>query len=186
MGHAICLAFAAMAVFLSLFMRIYLAAENKRRDEKYGKVPESVMGTNGIETSAVRDDPVLRAKFGLEGMSEEEIELLGDKSPFFRYVATRLCFLFATSTDRPYLDCDIATTCEKLAQSRGTRAPLCNDMRSIGSGVILSCCFYIPFVMILIVSALLSWMILSRRIHSSSRAIKLHHSAKKGAGVSLS
>ncbi|KWU42228.1 transporter [Rhodotorula sp. JG-1b] len=85
MGHAICLAFAAMAVFLSLFMRIYLAAENKRRDEKYGKVPESVIGANGIETSAVRDDPVLRAKFGLEGMTEEEIELLGDKSPFFRY-----------------------------------------------------------------------------------------------------
>lgn len=88
MGHGICLAFAGMAVVLSLFMRFYLAAENRRRDEKYGKIPESVMGANGLETSAVRDDPVLRAKYGLDGMTEEEIELLGDKSPFFRYVDT--------------------------------------------------------------------------------------------------
>ena len=123
MGHAICLAFAAMAVFLSLFMRIYLAAENKRRDEKYGKVPESVIGANGIETSAVRDDPVLRAKFGLEGMTEEEIELLGDKSPFFRYVMTGLCFLIATSTNRPFLTA-IQILLVKSSHKRGQRGLL--------------------------------------------------------------
>ncbi|GAA5990880.1 hypothetical protein JCM10908_000062 [Rhodotorula pacifica] len=84
-GHGVCLGFAFMAVVLSVFMRIYLAAENKRRDAKYGPIPESVIGANGVETSAVRDDPALRAKYGLDGMTEEEIDLLGDKSPFFRY-----------------------------------------------------------------------------------------------------
>ncbi|POY74243.1 hypothetical protein BMF94_2681 [Rhodotorula taiwanensis] len=85
MGHAVCLGFAFMAASLSLFMRIYFAAENRRRDAKYGPLPKTVIGANGVETSAVRDDPGLRRKYGLEGMSEDEIDALGDKSPFFRY-----------------------------------------------------------------------------------------------------
>ncbi|BGP55657.1 hypothetical protein JCM8202v2_003262 [Rhodotorula sphaerocarpa] len=86
LGHGVSLGFSVMALTLSIFMRIWFARENARRDAKYGPVPKTVIGPAGVETTAVRDDPVLRAKYGLEGMSEEDIEALGDKSPFFRYL----------------------------------------------------------------------------------------------------
>lgn len=86
LGHGVSLGFSVMALTLSIFMRIWFARENARRDAKYGPVPKTVIGPAGVETTAVRDDPFLRAKYGLEGMSEEDIEALGDKSPFFRYL----------------------------------------------------------------------------------------------------
>lgn len=85
LGHAVCLGFAAMCVLLSIFMNIYFARENARRDAKYGKVPEFVLGANGEQLSSIVDDPEIRRRFGLDGMTEEEIDRLGDKNPLFRY-----------------------------------------------------------------------------------------------------
>uniref|UniRef100_A0A0K3C9C4 BY PROTMAP: gi/647401743/emb/CDR48098.1/ RHTO0S16e01200g1_1 [Rhodosporidium toruloides] n=1 Tax=Rhodotorula toruloides TaxID=5286 RepID=A0A0K3C9C4_RHOTO len=85
LGHAVGLGFAGMCVLLSIFMMVYFQRENARRDAKYGKVPDFVLGANGEELTSVADDPEIRRRFGLDGMTEEQIEGLGDKNPLFRY-----------------------------------------------------------------------------------------------------
>ncbi|BGP47719.1 hypothetical protein JCM10450v2_003584 [Rhodotorula kratochvilovae] len=85
-GHAIGLGFAAMAALLSLFLRFNLAAENRRRDELCNTTTEDMQGDKGAEImSRMQHDPELRRRFGVEGLSEEEVEELGDKSLTFRY-----------------------------------------------------------------------------------------------------
>ena len=85
-GHGIGLGFAAMAALLSLFLRFNLAAENRRRDELCNTTTEDMQGDKGAEImSRMQHDPELRRRFGVEGLSEEEVEELGDKSLTFRY-----------------------------------------------------------------------------------------------------
>ncbi|BGP62173.1 hypothetical protein NBRC10512v2_003502 [Rhodotorula toruloides] len=85
LGHAVGLGFAGMCVLLSIFMMVYFQRENARRDAKYGKVPDFVLGANGEELTAVADDPEIRRRFGLDNMTDEQIEGLGDKNPLFRF-----------------------------------------------------------------------------------------------------
>ncbi|KAJ8294910.1 putative transporter [Rhodotorula toruloides] len=85
LGHAVGLGFAGMCVLLSIFMMVYFQRENARRDAKYGKVPDFVLGANGEELTSVADDPEIRRRFGLDNMTDEQIEGLGDKNPLFRF-----------------------------------------------------------------------------------------------------
>ncbi|GAA6020852.1 hypothetical protein JCM10207_001681 [Rhodosporidiobolus poonsookiae] len=84
-GHGVGLGFAAMAVVLSAFMTIYYRRENARRDALYGKIDASLTSANGETLANIMDNPEALRRYGLEGMSEEELEALGDRSPLFRY-----------------------------------------------------------------------------------------------------
>ncbi|GJN88975.1 hypothetical protein Rhopal_001946-T1 [Rhodotorula paludigena] len=86
-GHGVGLAFAAMAVVLSLFMTLYLSWENKRRDRLYGTKTEDLHGPLGAELqSKILSDVEVRRKFGLENWTPEQIEEAGDRlEPIFRY-----------------------------------------------------------------------------------------------------
>ncbi|TNY21946.1 putative MFS nicotinic acid transporter Tna1 [Rhodotorula diobovata] len=84
-GHGIGLGFAAMAALLSLFLRFNLAAENRRRNEITGTTTEEMQGDKGAEIMSRIHEPELARRFGLEGMTDLQIEELGDKSLTFRY-----------------------------------------------------------------------------------------------------
>ncbi|GAA5989069.1 hypothetical protein JCM5350_003649, partial [Sporobolomyces pararoseus] len=86
-GHGTGLAFAAMAVILSLVLHLDYKRDNAKRDRLYGR-PEDyeVEGEVDAITRSLTD-PVLQKRLGLEGMSAKEIEALGDKHPLFRYFA---------------------------------------------------------------------------------------------------
>ncbi|GAA5830862.1 hypothetical protein JCM11251_001101 [Rhodosporidiobolus azoricus] len=85
-GHGVGLGFAAMALFLSIFMHIYCRAENARRDRKYGTIEEILHNPHTGEVDySLADTPEVRKRIGIDHLSEEEVEALGDKSPLFRY-----------------------------------------------------------------------------------------------------
>ncbi|KAF8522739.1 putative MFS nicotinic acid transporter Tna1 [Hysterangium stoloniferum] len=80
-GHATALGFSCLAIVLNAFMGFYNKQENARRDRIYG-----VPNPDGSDCSPVcADDPVQMKKWGLEGMSKQEIIELGDQHPAFRY-----------------------------------------------------------------------------------------------------
>ncbi|GAA6013507.1 hypothetical protein JCM11491_006104 [Sporobolomyces phaffii] len=84
-GHGVGLGFAAMAVILSLFLHLDYRRENARRNRVYG-TPESYSDGGEIDVmTRSQTDPVLQKKLGLDGMTEKEIEALGDRHPLFRY-----------------------------------------------------------------------------------------------------
>jgi len=74
-----------MAALLSLFLRFNLAAENRRRNELTGTTTEEMQGDKGAEIMSRIHEPELARRFGLEGMTDLQIEELGDKSLTFRY-----------------------------------------------------------------------------------------------------
>lgn len=78
-GHGTALGFLAMHFATSAILWWMLARENKRRDMKYGPPPAK---------DEVHDftDPAYIQKWGLEGMSREEVIELGDLHPAYRYV----------------------------------------------------------------------------------------------------
>ncbi|CAO3587258.1 unnamed protein product [Absidia cylindrospora] len=54
-GHAICLTFSFLAIFMTLFLRYLLARENKRRDELYGPVEmKETAVTDGEDDGSTR------------------------------------------------------------------------------------------------------------------------------------
>ncbi|KAF8522743.1 putative MFS nicotinic acid transporter Tna1 [Hysterangium stoloniferum] len=78
-GHAISLGFSCLAIVLSAFMGYYNTQENGRRDRLYG-----APNLDGSDCSSVYvDDPVRVKKWGLEGMSKQEIIELGNQHPAF-------------------------------------------------------------------------------------------------------
>ncbi|KAL1408170.1 hypothetical protein Q8F55_004975 [Vanrija albida] len=78
-GNATALAFAAMNGITSVILWYFMRKENRRREREYGPPPAA----NVVHEY---DDPAYRAKWGLEGMTREEILILGDDHPAFRYV----------------------------------------------------------------------------------------------------
>lgn len=78
-GHATALAFLVMHFATSALLIWMLGRENRRRDETYGP-PPSIHEVEDFE------DPANLRKWGLEGMSREELVELGDDHPAFRYV----------------------------------------------------------------------------------------------------
>jgi len=84
-GHGIGLGFAAMAAILSLFLRYNLAAENRRRNEICGTTTEEMQSEYGAEIMSRAHEPEVARRFGLEGMTDQQIEELGDRSLTFRY-----------------------------------------------------------------------------------------------------
>ncbi|BGP15735.1 hypothetical protein JCM10213v2_003724 [Rhodosporidiobolus nylandii] len=85
LGHGIGLGFAAMSLLLSTFMFFYLRAENARRDVKYGPVSDYAKEGQGESLSGLTSDPDVRRRLGLDGMSDAEIEALGNSHPLFRF-----------------------------------------------------------------------------------------------------
>ncbi|GAA5885824.1 hypothetical protein JCM6882_007574 [Rhodosporidiobolus microsporus] len=85
-GHGVGLGFAAMALFLSIFLHFYFKAENARRDRKYGTLEEILRNPHtGEMDPSLADTPEVRKRVGIDHLTEEQIEELGDKSPLFRY-----------------------------------------------------------------------------------------------------
>jgi len=79
-GHGTALAFAAMNGITAAIMYIALNRENKRRDQVYGPAPAD---------DEVHDfeSEEYRRKWGLEGMTRDQIIDLGDKHPAYRYIS---------------------------------------------------------------------------------------------------
>ncbi|GAA5885821.1 hypothetical protein JCM6882_007573 [Rhodosporidiobolus microsporus] len=85
-GHGVGLGCAALAAFLSAFMHFYLKAENARRDKKYGTLEEILHNPHtGEMDPSLADTPEVRRRVGIDHLTEDQIEELGDKSPLFRY-----------------------------------------------------------------------------------------------------
>ncbi|GAA5837962.1 hypothetical protein JCM9279_004084 [Rhodotorula babjevae] len=84
-GHGIGLGFAAMAAILSLFLRFNLAAENRRRNEICGTTTDEMQSEYGAEIMSRIHEPEVARRFGLEGLTDQQIEELGDRSMTFRY-----------------------------------------------------------------------------------------------------
>ncbi|KIJ55530.1 hypothetical protein M422DRAFT_24098 [Sphaerobolus stellatus SS14] len=81
-GHAIALAFSALAIILAGCMTWYNKTENDRRDREYG-VPDA----DGKDCNpAYADEPERKKKWGLQNMTKLEIIELGDRHPAFRYM----------------------------------------------------------------------------------------------------
>lgn len=70
-----------MAAVLSLFLTFNLKRENARRDAMYG---DSTLSADDIVAGKMSQEQLQR--WGLEGMSEEDISALGDR------VSLRYCF----------------------------------------------------------------------------------------------
>jgi hypothetical protein len=86
-GHGTGLAFAVMAVVLSLVLHLDYKRDNAKRDQLYGR-PEDYEVEGEIDAmTRSQTDPVLQKRLGLDGMSAKEIEALGDRHPLFRYFA---------------------------------------------------------------------------------------------------
>jgi len=73
------LAFAALNFVTALILYMALTRENKRRDALYGPVPAD----NEIQNFESEE---YKRKWGLEGMTREQIVELGDDHPAFRYM----------------------------------------------------------------------------------------------------
>ena len=67
-----------MCCILSGLLHVLLTRENKRRDAKYGPPPHP-------DEVHEWEDPATQKKWGLDGMTKEEIVALGDDHPAFRY-----------------------------------------------------------------------------------------------------
>jgi hypothetical protein len=71
LGHGITLGFACMTLICATFLYFMLKRENKRREEKWGPAPQP---NEPHDTSS----PEYLKRWGLEGMSHDEIVNLGD------------------------------------------------------------------------------------------------------------
>ena len=78
-GHATALAFAALNCITAGIMSFALRRENARRNAKYGPPP-------GPDEAHEYDSEEYKRKWGLEGMTREQIVMLGDEHPAFRYM----------------------------------------------------------------------------------------------------
>ncbi|KAL7421740.1 hypothetical protein Q5752_003511 [Cryptotrichosporon argae] len=78
-GHATALAFSCLCLICSALLWFLLARENRRREAKYGPPP-------GPDETHEYDSPEYLAKWGLEGMTRDEIVALGDDHPAFRFI----------------------------------------------------------------------------------------------------
>ena len=70
-----------LAIIVTVFIGLYNMRENARRDRAYG-----VPNVDGSDCNPSNVDSLeLREKWGLGGMSKQEILELGDQHPAFRY-----------------------------------------------------------------------------------------------------
>lgn len=78
-GHGTALAFGAMCGIMALIFYLALKRENARRDRVYGPPP-------GPEEVQMIESEEYKRKWGLEGMTRDEIVELGDDHPAYRYI----------------------------------------------------------------------------------------------------
>lgn len=78
-GHGTALAFCALNFITAAGMYVYYKRENARRDRLYGPPPDS-------GDVADWDSPEQLRKWGLEGMTREEIVAPGDDHPAHRFM----------------------------------------------------------------------------------------------------
>lgn len=76
-GHGVAVGFGFMSIVCAVIIIIANSRENARRERIYG----SVAADGSDATVAQSMIPELRAKWGLEGLSETEIIELGDRHP---------------------------------------------------------------------------------------------------------
>jgi len=81
-GHAIAVAFSAMAVLCAVILYVANWRENARRTKAFGPAPEDGSDCSPLN---VANEGILQ-KYGLEGMQPHEVLKLGDRHPAFRYV----------------------------------------------------------------------------------------------------
>ncbi|KAF8316359.1 MFS general substrate transporter [Clavulina sp. PMI_390] len=81
-GHGVAVGFSFMAIVCAIIMMIANGRENNRRDELYGEVAAD--GSDASVRKPISDEK--RRRWGLEGMSEEQIIELGDSHPAYRYI----------------------------------------------------------------------------------------------------
>ena len=87
MGHAINLAFCALAIVCTTILIIALHLENRRRDRIYGPVTDIVnTPTNTMENIFVLGTAEDRRRWGYENRSEQQIRDLGDQHAAWRYI----------------------------------------------------------------------------------------------------
>ncbi|KAG8988898.1 hypothetical protein FRB94_005578 [Tulasnella sp. JGI-2019a] len=81
-GHGVAIGFAFMAIVCAIILMISNSRENARRDRIYGPV-----AADGNDNNPLRhDNKELMKRWGLEGMSRDEILDLGDRHPGYRYI----------------------------------------------------------------------------------------------------
>lgn len=73
------MAFALLNGTMAFTLYMALSRENKRRDEKYGKVPvdDHIQDFDSVE---------YKRRWGLDGMTRAQIVELGDDHPAYRYM----------------------------------------------------------------------------------------------------
>lgn len=76
-GHGVAVGFSFMAIACAVILKIALARENASRDARYGTVAAD--GSDASPTKVLTAEQ--RQKWGLEGLSQNEIIELGDKHP---------------------------------------------------------------------------------------------------------
>jgi len=81
-GHGVAIGFAFMAIICAAILMFANARENARRDRLYGP-----LAADGNDNNPLRqNNPELIKRWGLEGMSRDEILDLGDNHPGYRYI----------------------------------------------------------------------------------------------------
>ena len=78
-GHGTALGFAFCNFAMALVLYLALSRENRRRDQTYGQAPRD----NEVHEY---EDPAYLRKWGLEGMTRDQIVALGDDHPAYRYM----------------------------------------------------------------------------------------------------
>ncbi|KZV89876.1 MFS general substrate transporter [Exidia glandulosa HHB12029] len=85
MGHSVAIAFSAMAIACAVTMMLDNARHNRARDAQHGRVLSR--GKESVDERTGRAvDAFDRARWGLEGLSDDEVVLLGDRHPAYRYI----------------------------------------------------------------------------------------------------
>lgn len=79
-GHSVAIGFAFMAIVCAVILMTSNSRENARRDRLYGPVARDGRDNNPLR----QDNAELMKKWGLEGMSRDEILDLGDHHPGYR------------------------------------------------------------------------------------------------------
>ena len=82
-GHGVAIGFSFMAIVCAIILMIDHSRDNARRDKLYGK-----LATDGSESNPLRmeGNKELTKRWGLEGMSRDQILDLGDRHPGYRCV----------------------------------------------------------------------------------------------------
>lgn len=93
-GHGVAIGFSFMAIVCTIILMVEHSRDNARRDAKYGPI-----AADGSESNPLRmqGNQELMKRWGLEGMTRDQILDLGDRHPGFR------CEFSINFTYKPWL-----------------------------------------------------------------------------------